>query len=336
MNMHKRTTMQPIVDIPNQNEYGEREATPVAFILYKNLGGRNRPTDSDSPRQRAKKLLENGEITVRDEKILETLLGVGLLTTDQIQRLFWPDDRIDKHQTLRRLRLLGAGSPKTRGKHILTRSTKFMPHLRSIHMMPGHVFGLSDAGQEVVAIRHGLRSRSLVPYDDEYYSLLQQNHLLKHHIQTSEIYVRLKLKARELGWGMKWINEMGVIIRDGKLEAVRPDGFAKLYDENERIGIFIETDRRGTNWRRKMEAYESAQLYGDWQRVTGLDVFPVIACVMPSQRSIARVGQLVQETNPTPTFVFKPWTDFLQSDAYEGWCDPKAGRKVCIFSPGNI
>jgi hypothetical protein len=330
MNTHNQSPMRPLVDIPNQNEYGQRDTAPVTFIPYINLGGRNRPTDSDSPRQRAKKLLENGEITVRDEKILETLIGVGLLTTDQVQRLFWPQDADNRRYTLNRLRQLGTGTPKVRGKHILTRSTAYMSHLRSIHLPPGQVFGLSEAGQEVIATRHGLRSRTLVPYDDEYYSLLQQNRLFKHHIQTSEIYVRLKVKARELDWGMAWINEMGVIIREGKVEAVRPDGFAKIDNGSDRIGIFIETDRRNTNWRKKIEAYETAQLYGDWRRVTGLDVFPMIACVMPSQRSVVRVGQLVQEANPTPTFVFKAWSDFLQSDALEGWYDPKEGRKICV------
>jgi hypothetical protein len=204
-----------------------------------------------------------------------------------------------------------------------------MSHLVSVDLPSGHVYGLSEAGQEVIAIRRGLNSRKQVPYDAEYYNLLQ-NHLFKHHIQTSEIYVRLKLKAWELGWEMEWINEMGVIIRDGKLETVRPDGFARLYDENRQEGIFIETDRGNTNWRRKIEAYETAQLYGDWQRVTGLDVFPVIACIMPSQRSVMRIGQLVQEKNPTPQFIFKAWPDFLQSNPYVGWYDPKEGREVNI------
>lgn len=330
---HRQTPMQPIIDIPNQNEDGRRDTEPVAFIPFLNLDGRNRPTDSDSPRQRAKKLLENGEITVRDEKILETLLGVGLMTTDQIQRLFWPQDTSSRRYTLNRLRQLGMGTPRTRGKKLLTHSTTFMPHLRSIHLPPGHVFGLSEAGQEVIAIRHGLRSRTLVPYDDEYYSLLQKNRLFKHHIQTSEIYVRLKLKARELGVGLEWINEMGVMIRDGKQEVARPDGFARLYNGKVQTGLFIETDRGNTNWRKKMETYETAQLYGDWRYVTGLDTFPVIACVMPTQRSVDRIGQLVREVNPMPQFVFKTWSDFLQSDANEGWYEPNEGRNVCLFSP---
>lgn len=329
MNTRKQTTMRPTVDIPNQNKYGQRDTEPIAFIPYLNLGGRNRPTDSDSPRQRAKKLLENGEITVRDEKILETLIGVGLLTTDQIQRLFWPDDMSDRRHALKRLRQLGPGTAGVRGKQVLLRSAAFMSPLASVHLPPGYTFGLSEAGREILAIRRGLHSRRQVPYDAEYYNLLQ-NHLFKHHIQTTEIYVRLKLKARELGLGMEWINEMGVIVRDGKIEAVRPDGFAKLYDENDQTGIFIETDRGKTNWRKKMEAYETAQLYGDWKRITGLNVFPVIACVMPSQRSIVRAGQLVQETNPTPTFIFKAWIDFLQSDACEEWYDPKEERKIHI------
>lgn len=306
--------MDAIADILDDTQKDNRS---LVYVRGKNKGGANRPTPHDTPRQVAVKLLENGEVTHRDAKILYTLLGIGVATRHQLQRLFW-QEAVLLTTVLVRLRLLEQ-------KGLLCASKQYIPHLKETGLTPCKVYGLGEAGLEVLAIRNALSSRREVPYNSDYYSLLQDNRLFLHHIQASELYTCLKLESRQREHMLKWLNETAVSVRDSSgRELVRPDGAAVIETDKRMAGFFVEIDRHKTDWYKKVYAYERGFRDGDWPaRFDGVQKYPIVLCVVPTRHAVKRIAHLISDYQGMGgvTYLFKAWPDILSTTAYAGWYD---------------
>lgn len=300
-----------------------KDARPIMYIQGKNKGGANRPTSQDTPRQAALKLLENGEITHRDTKILMTLLGIGIATRDQLQRLFWQPNSSVK-VVLNRL-----GELERKG--VLVGSQNYVEALTQVGLAPCRVYGLGQVGLEVLAWRNALRSAKSVPYNSQYYSLVQGNHLFTHHIQTSEFYTRLKLACRKQGYVLSWLNEAFASIRDREdIELVRPDGGVIIQTDELERGFFVEIDRHKTDWHKKVGSYERTFRHGRWQEKFEVNKFPAVLCIVPTHHAVERIGVRIRESQGFIGVVWylKAWPELLVTDANEGWYHVTAQRVV--------
>ncbi|MCP4357163.1 MAG: hypothetical protein GY796_03980, partial [Chloroflexi bacterium] len=83
--LHPDEPLSAVAHIPLVDPYGRRPGDP----LFRSQMPKQAISQYDTASARAGKLIERSMITVRDYNILKTLLGVGILTRHQMQRLFW-------------------------------------------------------------------------------------------------------------------------------------------------------------------------------------------------------------------------------------------------------
>lgn len=302
------------IDIPNAPPYGATLHTSVMTTNSKHRARNGKLLEAaQTEKERAKALLQNGTMTYRDMYLLETFLGVGVLTSSQIYALFWsPKTRNAQRKRLGKLERLGLIEGNS--------SHRFL--LNGIGLQADNLYGLTRFGKELLAMYEGRHSQKQIPYDEDYYSIVGRNRLLKHHIMTSQIYTTFKCASREIGLNMQWINEMSVIIRhrgEGQ-ELVRPDGFFKLYrpDMSRTVLGFVETDTRNTEWEKKIRSYERAFSLGNWQASIG-SRFPTVFCVVPNEKAVMRVSQRVQAHRENVTYLIKSWSKLQKEDVFRNW-----------------
>ncbi len=282
-------------------------------------GGRwkkRKPLNS-SARQAARRLLDSPRFTARDEAILETLLGVGLMSREQIQRLFF-QGKTDKAVTVRLKKLYE--------NHLLDYSADLMARMRMAGMEVCHVYGLGTVGEEILAIRRGL-TRTALNHSGRY-DLQRGNPLLIHDLQVSEVYVQAKGAMRKVNGQVIWYNEQASAIRNlAGEELVRPDGTLVLIAKGAIVSCFVEMDRGSTHWPNKVGFYEHARRNGDgWQgRFQGVQ-FPVVLAIIPP-KLVDKVSQVLQESHSV-RFLLKTWPELLLTDFLQDWRDHTANCPV--------
>lgn len=324
MNSFQKFSEEPLiaaVDVPNEPPYG---AALESSIMSVNSKHQKKVNDllgnAESAQEKAKGLLLNGTMTYRDLYLLETMLGVGILTSSQIHQLFWfAQTRNALRKRLGKLEKLG----------LLESSSGYWHTLKSLKLPAENVYKLATFGKVLLAVYGGRVSAKQIPYDDQYYNLVIQNRLFKHHIMTSQIYTRFKVASRYVGNQMKWVNEMSTVIRmeSSGQELVRPDGFFKIYREDIAGSVlgFVETDTRNTEWEKKIASYEKAMMKGDWAYSLGKK-FPVVFCVVPNDRAVLRIGKLIQEQHNEVKYLVKSWQKFNAEDLFEAWYIPHQAK----------
>lgn len=98
---HPDELLPAITHIPVVDPYGRQPGTPLFRSYTPNL----KIYDGETTKVKANKLIQNSMITVRDYNILRTLLGVGILSRQQVQRLYWSPG-VSLSTVNRRLKLL--------------------------------------------------------------------------------------------------------------------------------------------------------------------------------------------------------------------------------------
>lgn len=274
---------------------------------------------AENERQRATALLRNGTITGRDIQLLETFVGVGILTSSQIHALFWSKAKISTpRKRLGKLIQLG----------LLESSSGYQRMLVEIGFSAENVYQLAPFGKMLLAVNSGKRSSRQLPYDSHYYHVAVNNRLMKHHVMTAQIYTTFKVGTQRHRNRLLWVNEMSAIVRDAEgKELVRPDGQFKIYREGlaGQVQGFVETDTRHTAWEKKIRSYEKAFALGDWQAQLG-SKFPTVFCVVPNDKAVMRVGELVRLTRQHVNFMLKSWPQFKTGDPFEQWYIPHLSK----------
>lgn len=325
---HPDELLPAITHIPLVDPYGRQPGTPLFRSYTPNL----KIYDGDATKVKANKLIQNSMITVRDYNLLRTLLGVGILSRQQIQRLFWtPGTSLSTVN--RRLKLQA-----DRGVLISTMTYRDM--LSDLGLERCALYGLGDVAREILAARSGLQSSRTIAYNPKYYAILADNPLVRHHVMTAEIYTRLKEKSNRADNEMVWFIEMACIIRDGDRELVRPDAYAVIgrEEDKEEAHLFIETDTRNTNWEKKIQSYELARSRGNWREVLGSDWFPLVLCVVPNEHAVVRVANLIKSQSANVAYLLKAWPQFLVEDPYTGWyhAQGEAGGELVKILPDHL
>jgi hypothetical protein len=295
-------------------------------------GGRNgfvpvrrpcRPPLEVSVRQAARQLLSSPRFTARDEALLNTLLGVGLLSQEQIRTLFFApaSDRTTNH----RLKQLYDA-------HLLDFTASLMPRMSEAGIKPCYLYTLGPVGEEILAIRRGV-SRSALGLSDRY-DLYRGNPLLMHDLQVSHIYVQAKIAARPHNGGVLWGNEQAAAVRNqAGQELVRPDGLLTLTIGRQSQTFFVELDRGSSHWPDKLNYYETARRRGEWQSVVRGDTFPIVLSVV-ADRFLTRARRAAQNNHAPVRFLFKSWSAFLADPFLSGWLLGGEERLVNLFPEG--
>jgi hypothetical protein len=287
------------------------------------LRRRPRPPLESSIRQTARTLLESDKFTARDEAILNTLLGVGLLNQQQIQTLFFANANI---------RIANRRLKQLYDSHLLNFTAALMPRMAEAGMKPCYLYALGPLGEEILAIRRGV-SRSALGLSDRY-DLHRGNPLLMHDLQVSQIYVQAKVAARSHNGVVVWGNEQAAAVRNqAGQELVRPDGLLDLTIGRQNQTFFVELDRGSSHWPDKLNFYETARRRGEWQSVVRGDTFPTVLSVV-ADSFLTRAGRAAQNNHAPIRFLFKSWSAFLTEPFLTGWRLGGAERLVNLF-PGE-
>lgn len=307
------SVLYPRSHVPAISYIPVEEINPSRPLSY-SWGTNKKINESDTDRTKAIKLIQNSMVTVRDLNILKSLLGTGLFTRDQLQRLFWDAKKVNT--VTKRLKILVE-------RDILSSSMAHMDKLENLGLVRCSIFGLGPAGCEILAVREQMQSAKKVSYNFQYYVILD-NRIIRHHIMTSEIYTQLKTKSNKVRNEMIWLNEMECIIRsihDETKELVRPDGYAQIWREGfeHTAYLFIETDTRNTDWKKKIESYEKACAHGDWKEKLNAPQFPIVLCVVPNAQAAKRVMSLIKEKARDVVYLVKPWSLLLSENPYTDW-----------------
>jgi hypothetical protein len=262
-----------------------------------------------SARQQAAELLEYNRLTDRDINLARAFIAVGILSRDQIQRLFFHNH----------LKLAGNRLVRLYQYHYLDRGLHWMQEMAEMGIPPSYVYTLNRVGMEAYALYINTPIGE-VPYTPDRYRLTRHNHFLLHDLQISEMYTRLQVGARASRYEMTWFNETAAILRDREEELVRPDGLAVLEtkDKDWEAGYFVEMDRGNTPWAKKVAHYERARRQSAWQVIFQLRQYPPVLCVVPRRLQRA-VEETIREKQPVTRFYLKNWDDFLADEVFEGW-----------------
>ena len=279
-----------------------------------------------SARQWANQLLR-GRLTTRDLELVRALIGAGMLTRHQIQRLFFGDQA----------KLAANRLTKLYHYHFLDHSTYWLEEMGVEGFEPCYIYTLGAVGLEVFALRMGM-TRQEVPFTPARYTLSRENHFLLHDLQISEMFTQLGVAARREEMEMLWYNESATILRQGDEEIVRPDGLGVFVGPERQASFFVEMDRGNTDWPHKVAAYERARRQSGWQHALQVDgwrpaTFPAVLCVTPTDlthEAMTAVGQVSGQT----TFYLKTWQRFLTTDILGGWYNIRA-EKVEALLPGT-
>lgn len=259
-------------------------------------------------------LAGTGQITDRDEALLETLREVGVMSLDQIRRLLWPAAK--ERTAYNRLYLLVK-------HHLLAYARVPRVELTPWGLAVRNVYGLGAGGwlwlkQEVnrqVRERHLHRDQVL------------------HDLLVTELYVRLveTVRRRQAGWDLTWHGEQGASFypRDRQQPLLEPDGLALLRGQLEAgrpavLPFFIELDRSreahgrpSSDWGRKIAGYQ--QFYtADWKlqpQLAGCPTFPLVVIVTHgAQRLLNLTESILRHRREPLTYQLALWDDLVASD----------------------
>jgi len=292
---------------------------------YRHPPSRPRKALKVSARQHAAQLIEEGRVTTRDLELIRALIGVGMLTRQQIQRLFF-----NNHAKMAANRLA-----RLYQYHFLDRSSYWLEDMGQEGFEPCYIYTIGAVGLETFALRMGVK-RGDVPYTPGRYTLTREDHFLLHDLQISEMFTRMRVDT--VGYELVWFNEMAAILRQGEDEVVRPDGTAVLMGGKEEAAFFIEMDRGNTEWGKKVAAYERARVQLPWRQTLRVDGwqptrYPGVLCVVPAALESA-VRAHIMERQPETRFYVKSWERFLLTDIFTGWYQVGVGPVATALLEG--
>jgi hypothetical protein len=267
---------------------------------------RHGPLDRRALRAELAERARRGQITTRDEKIMEYLRELHVMSLDQVWRLFWAhrDRRRPVYRRLYRLvqyqLLARARTPPGRD-------------MQAWGLEPDLIFSLGLGGW--LWLKEEVNSR-LVERS------LKREQIL-HDLLTAEICTRLTEAAhrRGVGWQVTWAGDEAARYfeptarSDGKTGAqlLSPDGLAILRRTDESgistLSLFVEMDRGreahgrpSSDWGRKVRRYDQFRA-GEWQlhpQLANVPVFPPVLVITHGAQRMLNLAQAIVDHRQEP------------------------------------
>lgn len=270
-----------------------------------------------SIRRHAQELLR-GRLTTRDIEIVRALIGVGMLTRHQIQRIFFNNSHKSASHRLTKLYHY----------HFLDRNSYWLTDMRADGLQPCFIYTIGATGLEAFAQRMGM-ARSQIPFNPARYTLTRDDHFLLHDLRISEMFTQLRLHVRREEGELIWFNEAASMVHVGQEEIVRPDGLGVLLSGGREAAFFVEMDRGHTDWAHKVKAYDQAYQSNVWRRMFKISgwqptAYPPVLCVVPDGL-LEKARETIGQERPMTEFYIKGWSAFLAEETLCGWYRLRTG-----------
>jgi hypothetical protein len=252
-------------------------------------------------------LAARGRITDRDERLLELLREVTVLSLDQVRRLLWPEGQestaynrlyfLSKQQLLSGVRVPLAGMREWG-----------LPSRKVYGLGVGGWLWLREEVNQTILARHLKREQVL------------------HDLLVAEFYVRLVEAAHLRGqsWTVTWVGEEAAsYLGPGNVPIIAPDGLAILREQRgDKVGalpLFLEFDkgreahgRPSSDWGRKVQGYDRFHS-GDWAahpQLANLPAFPLVAVITHGQQRLLNLTQAILKHRREPVvYKLAVWED---------------------------
>ena len=264
--------------------------------------------DRQQLREQLAELLQRGRLTGRDEGLVECLRELGVLSLDQIRRIWWPGAKeataYNRLYFLLKQRIVGGARVPTAGLQ-----SWGLPARKVYTVGPAGWLWLKEEINPDLNHRHLKRDQVL------------------HDLLVAELYVRLTEAVRLRGeaWAVTWVGEQaaGFYESDRATPVIAPDGLAIVQQRRgEKVAtlpLFIELDRTreahgrpSSDWGRKVGGYNRFYAH-NWKmhpQLGDLPTFPWVAVVTHGAQRLLNLAQAIQKHRQEPVVYYLAlWED---------------------------
>ncbi|MEM7028985.1 MAG: replication-relaxation family protein [Chloroflexota bacterium] len=269
-------------------------------------------------------LLQKGQITERDEKLLETLSELNVLSLDQVMRLFWHGRQTQSKTVYERMR-------KLNNTGLLSSPRSPRQDMTAWGLTAGKVYALGDLGRYWLGFV--IDETYVPPY-------LKRNQVL-HDLLVSEFYLQSLAATINRGkaWSLAWTGERGASFHkdENSPPIIAPDSLGILTQmtaEGEaKLPFFVEMDasreahgRFSHDWGRKVVGYD--RFYGGpWQQHPApntLAEFPAVLVITHGATRLLNLAKAIAEKRKKPiVYYLTQW---------QHWREVEDGFKAPIWA----
>jgi hypothetical protein len=282
--------------------------------IYATIPDRN--LDRRALMQTLRGLVSRGSFTERDERVLEYLRELYVLSLDHVQRLLWPGaKRVTAYNRLH--------------------------HLQKHHLVGGARVpraGMAEWGLvvcKVYTLGEGGRLWLKEEVDNRWAAHLRRDQVL-HDLLVAEVVVRLTEAAHRRGaaWSTSWAGERAASFyeRQGNKPIASPDGLAIIRQtrggKSAAMPLFVELDasreahgRPSSDWGRKIIGYDRFCDGNKWKmhpELGSLPSFPVVAVVTHGEQRLLNLAGAIREHRKQPVAYYLALWDDLAPRGEDG------------------
>lgn len=258
-----------------------------------------------------------GQVTARDERLLEYLRELHVLSLNQVQRLLWPDAR--PRTAYNRLAAL-------KNYRLISYARVPAAEMRRRGLPAGRVYALNLGGwmwlqQEVSP---DIVARSL------------RREQILHDLLVAEVCVRVIEATRRRGaaWEVAWAGDEASAYYERREHDKKtppdlaPDGLAVIRRRSREgvaaLPLFLEMDtgreahgRPSSDWGRKVGRY-NLFAGGQWRQhpqLADLPAFPAVAVITHGEQRLLNLAHAIQEHRKTPVgYYLALWDDLTGAE----------------------
>lgn len=259
-------------------------------------------------------LARGGRITSRDERLLELLREVHVLSLDQVRRLLWGGARektaYDRLSFLLNQYLLASARVPRNG-------------MKAWGLPVRKVYALGPGGR--LWLKEEVNNGHVPRY-------LKRDQVL-HDLLAAEFFVRLSEAALRRGeaWSVDWTGEWGAGFYDkpGGAPVIAPDGLGIIRQQRgggkvAALPFFVELDagreahgRPSSDWGRKIIGYDRfmASPWTQHPELGDLEAFPLVAILTHGPQRLLNLIDSIAEKRKQPVIYYLGlWSDLMAGE----------------------
>ena len=258
---------------------------------------------------KVRQLTRHGQITGRDEKLLEALRELNVLSLDHIDRLLW-NSGVAQKTIYERMRKLAR-------HHLVSSPRSPRNEMRAWGLEPSKVYALGALGRYWLG---AAVNDARVP------QYLKRDQIL-HDLLVAEFYVRAVEAALKRGeaWSLQWVGERGASFypRSDQPPTIAPDGLGLLaqhqVDGPAMLPFFVEFDvsrqghgRYSSDWGRKVVGYDrfAGSQWRAHPALGNLPEFPAVLVITHGAERILNLAAAIAEKRKSPVIYYLAlWQD---------------------------
>lgn len=265
-------------------------------------------------RRRIEQAASRGGLTSRDERLLEYLRELNVLTIAQVQRLLWPSAQVrTAYKRINDLANLG----------LVGRVRTLSVELEAWGLTSGIVYTLAAGG------RMWLHDE----VSDDYVARRLKRDQVIHDLLGAELGVRLTeaTLSRGQGWEINLAGERAASFyeRDAALPLVRPDALVVVRHwqtpgKAATLPLFVEIDasreahgRPSSDWGRKVHGYDAVSA-GQWQQhpvLSTLGIFPRVLVVTHGAQRLQNLAAAIGKHRRQPVvYQLGQWAELIAAE----------------------